>query len=200
MKKLFLITFLALIALTAPSGSVQLAWDAPSDFNVTRYWVYAAEVGRAQLRAAAVSPVLPAYFKVSDRPAVFTNVWVYGLKETSTYSFYATAVDDAGTQSVPSNSVEYTVPIARPVLNVVKIGTGYVRLGWRDIYDAETGWEIEKSTDAINFSHYATLPAGQSHVNDLDVEQGGIYYYRITALVGTQRSIASRIVLAYTEK
>lgn len=199
---LFLLVAMLALSTAAEAGSVQLKWDASPTPGVVSYRLYASpfpSVTAAPFSAAVAAVPVP-YFMVSDRPAVFTNGYVYRLKETQTYRFRVTAVNAEGVESVPSNEVEFTVPIARPVLNVVGIGTGFVRLGFRDIYDAETGWEIEKSTDGINFQLFATVPAGQQHRTDLGTQPGRVYYYRITAIFGAQRSAVSRVVQAYTEK
>jgi hypothetical protein len=59
-----------------------------------------------------------------------------------------------------------------------------VILAWQPNSDTESGFEIDRSTDGINFTEIATVPAGSTTFTDTNGLKGlaaGTYYYRVKA-------------------
>jgi hypothetical protein len=83
---------------TEAGQSISLAWNPSADANVTGYFVYygaASQTYTNKLNAANL-----------------TSATITGLVEGTTYFFAVTAHDALGMESLPSNEVAYTVPLA----------------------------------------------------------------------------------------
>jgi gliding motility-associated-like protein len=66
-----------------------------------------------------------------------------------------------------------------------------IRLSWTDNTPNETGFEIERSTDGINFSLLATSAPNAVTFTDEATVSGTQYYYRIRTAIGTYLSYYS---------
>src|SRR5205809_6799329 len=88
--------FLAWTPLTQGAQSVTTAWDRSTDSTVTGYKLYYTDVSAGTTSAINAGNV--------------TSNTVPGLLETKTYSFNVVAYNASGTESVPSNVINYTVP------------------------------------------------------------------------------------------
>jgi titin len=64
-------------------------------------------------------------------------------------------------------------------------GVGPVNLAWTDKATNETGIRVERSTDGVNFTTIATLPAGATSYSDSALAQGVTYTYRAVAFNST---------------
>jgi hypothetical protein len=92
---------LLLFSLSASAEAVQsvlLAWDPSTDANVTGYFVYCGAARQTYTNKLNV--------------ANLTSATITGLVEGTTCFFAVTAHDCLGTESLPSNEVSYTVPLA----------------------------------------------------------------------------------------
>lgn len=68
-------------------------------------------------------------------------------------------------------------------------------LTWADNSNNETGFEVERSTDGVNFAPLATTARNATTYVD---ESGGVYYYRVRAVNSSGASAYSNI--ASTER
>jgi hypothetical protein len=77
-------------------------------------------------------------------------------------------------------------PLRAPInlATATVVGEG-INVTWVDNSAAETGFQLQRSTDGTNFTTIATLPANQSgYIDTKDINPAATYYYRVVA-VGT---------------
>ncbi len=99
--------FLAWTPLTQGAQSVTTAWDRSTDSTVTGYKLYYTDVSAGTTSAINAGNVVTST--------------VSGLLETKTYSFNVVAYNASGTESVPSNVINYTVPGANTAPTISSI-------------------------------------------------------------------------------
>ena len=77
-------------------------------------------------------------------------------------------------------------PLRAPItLNAATVVGEGINLTWVDTSAAETGFQVQRSTDGTTFTTIATLPANQSgYIDTKDLDPAATYYYRVVA-VGT---------------
>jgi hypothetical protein len=136
MTRLASICALCALCGSALAESVEVAWSPSTSTNVAGYRV------SYQLSAVGYQPTT-----VLDVGAA-TNVVITNLIVGETYQFYATAYTSNGIESLPSNTVTYSVRPQPPTLI-----EDYVLLTWGG------PWEILESTNLLSgFSVIATTP------------------------------------------
>src|SRR2546425_1035319 len=99
--------FLAWSPFAQGAQSVTMAWDRSTDTTVTGYRLYYTDVSAGTTSAINAGNV--------------TSNTVSGLLETKTYSFDVVAYNASGTESVPSNVINYTVPGANTAPTISSI-------------------------------------------------------------------------------
>src|SRR5262249_23031540 len=77
-----------------------------------------------------------------------------------------------------SNTVDIVAPIAQAALTVTGTGASSVNLSWTSV--GNDHYEIERSTDGVNFAPVASLPAPLTSYTDTGLAPG-LYAYRIHA-------------------
>ncbi len=93
------------------------------------------------------------------------------------YSYGLIANNQQG-DSAPSNVINVLVPVAPAVLSVTGTGASSLSLAWTAV--AGDHYDIERSTDGVNFTRVATVPAVQTSYTDTGLAAGA-YAYRIHA-------------------
>jgi chitodextrinase/dienelactone hydrolase len=118
---------------------------------------------------------------VESNEVEFANT---GLASATTYFYKVRAVG-------PENESQYTdfvsvttpaapgTPIAPSDLLADNVATTSIALSWMDNSNNETNIQVWKSTDNINFTLAATLPANSNTYNDKDVVAFTQYYYYV---------------------
>lgn len=156
------------IATTMEDGySATATWNISSDINVIGYLIY--------------------YGTSIDNRTNFLNVGncntttIYGLLQGMTYYFCVTAYDKHGFESIPSNEVEYTVPVIdnSPITLQVKNVAMEIIID----FDATHGnvYNIQMTED---FKEWKTLSitntfSGNIVIPMTDIEQHPHKFYRI---------------------
>ncbi len=74
--------------------------------------------------------------------------------------------------------------------------TSAINLAWTDNSSDEDGFQIERSTDGVNFSALATVAANVTSYSDSSAVAGTTYAYRIVAYNSAGASLASNIASA----
>jgi hypothetical protein len=98
MRRGVLISIFYLFSALSYGKDIKLQWDPSPEIDVAGYRVYWGEAGAA-----------------ADVISVSTNeAQIPDLFEGITYFFYVTAFNTAGLESIPSETIEYLVPIALP--------------------------------------------------------------------------------------
>lgn len=90
------------------------------------------------------------------------------------------------------------VPVAPSGLQALATSATSVVLTWQDNSLNESGFVVERATDAINFTQLATLPANSvTYTDSVDVPDG-VYYYRVKAVNSSGNSDYSNLATAGT--
>jgi hypothetical protein len=99
-----------------------------------------------------------------------------------TYNFTVQAanVAPAATQSI-THVVVSGAPTAPSGLNASAISTSQINLSWTDNSSNESGFKIERSTDATNFAQINTVGAGITVYSDNGLNASTPYSYRVRA-------------------
>ena len=101
--------------------AIELEWDPSLSPEVIGYRIYCAKDGQPPERLLAGN---------------VTTIKLHGLEPGATYTLYATAYDDAGRESPPSNTLSYTVPVpepdpyAVPITSFTRTKSGSVQMNW----------------------------------------------------------------------
>ena len=74
-----------------------------------------------------------------------------------------------------------TPPSTPASLTAVMTSTGSVNLSWIDRADDEAGFEIERTTDGVNFDETARLSANVARYQDATTNSVTVYSYRVAA-------------------
>jgi hypothetical protein len=90
------------------------------------------------------------------------------------------------------------VPAAPSNLVATAISTSQINLGWTNNANNQTGFEIDRSTDGVNFSPLTNLAASATTYSDTSVAAAKTYYYRVEATTAAGPSPASNIASATT--
>ena len=127
--------WLAMIASASAEQSVTLAWNPSANSTVIGYRVYT----REENATTATSINVPG----------LTQVTVPGLKEGLRYTFTVTSYNAAGSESVPSNEVVFTVPVPLQLLPATTPAGGK-----RLQFPAAPGrwYELQASADLKNWT------------------------------------------------
>lgn len=129
---------------------VNLAWDRSPDSSVTGYRVYQKQ--------------LPTGPQVSYVAGNVLQIQITGLTKATTYEFYATAYNQEGVESVPSNKITYQTQAVRPT-SLTLSSRGILTL---NVYRAGK-FSIERTSDLNKpFNLWKTFTAGD------DVELFGV--------------------------
>lgn len=75
-----------------------------------------------------------------------------------------------------------TLPGAPSGLVATGVSTSQINLGWTDNASNETGFEIERSTDGVNFTRIATVGVNVTQYSNSGLAAGTLYYYRVRAV------------------
>jgi hypothetical protein len=82
---------------------------------------------------------------------------------------------------------------------VATLSTPYgITLTWRDNSTQESGFEVERSTDAMTFRRLAALPANTTSYVDQGLDANTTYYYRVRAFKADGNTAPSEVVSATT--
>jgi hypothetical protein len=112
---------------------------------------------------------------VSARAASFTD---QGPFVTGQHYFYRVVATNQLGDSGPSNTVDIVAPIQSAALTIVSVTSSSLGLSWTNV--ANDHYDVERSSDGINFTHVATVHAPQTTYTDTGLAPG-IYAYRVHA-------------------
>lgn len=83
-------------------------------------------------------------------------------------------------------------------LSATSVSPSEIDLAWTALERNATAIEVERSTDDINFSQEATLPASATTFNDKNLIEASRYYYELKAVYGSIESAPSLDADTYT--
>ncbi len=89
-------------------------------------------------------------------------------------------------------------PAAPSNLSATATSSSAISLAWTDNSDDETGFEIERSSDGVNFAPRATVGANVTTFGDSGLSASTTYFYRVNATNGGGDSGYSNVASATT--
>jgi len=90
------------------------------------------------------------------------------------------------------------VPAAPSNLNAEPVSKFQINLSWSDNSDNESGFQLERSSDGVNWSEIATVGAGINTFQNVGLSAASKYYYRVRAFNPGGNSDYSNTVNATT--
>ncbi|HEX5241709.1 MAG TPA: hypothetical protein VFW23_00500 [Tepidisphaeraceae bacterium] len=108
----------------------------------------------------------------------------------STYTYRVEALNGGQIPSAPSNAVSASTVLAPPSgLTATAVSASEIDLAWSDDSVTATGYEVDRSTDGVNFASLApSLPADATSYSDIGLAPGSHFYYRVISLAAGQVS------------
>lgn len=84
-----------------------------------------------------------------------------------------------------------TQPAAPSGLVATPISAGWVRLDWIDNATNESGFQVQRSDDNVNFSTVATVGRNTTRYNNTGLQRTHTYYYRVRAFTNGSPAVYS---------
>jgi predicted phage tail protein len=124
-----------------------------------------------------------------------------GLSSASRY-FYRVSAYNADGESAYSNVVTAMTPDVPPVqpsnLSALAVSKSQINLAWTDNSTNETGYQIERSTDGMNFVQVAALGANIAAYSDAGLTASTTYCYRVRAVNSAGNSPYTSYIVSAT--
>ena len=108
-----------------------------------------------------------------------------GLNPNTRY-FYRVASGNAFARSEFTELGNMTTQSGNPTgIGLAATSPTSVAISWRDNTGNETGFEIQRALNDLNFSRLVTLPANSTFFVDNSVKDNTQYFYRVRAIIGS---------------
>jgi hypothetical protein len=137
-------------------------------------------------------------------PVVHVNVSVAGVQQLQLLAINGVAAnwnwdhaDWAGVRLTSGTSVP-TVPSAPSGLAVTPLSSSQIRLNWTNTASNQTGFQIDRSADGVNFTPLTTVGASATMYTDSNLAASTKYYYRVEATNAAGPSPSSNVANATT--
>ena len=85
------------------------------------------------------------------------------------------------------------LPAAPTELVAVDLNASQINLAWTDNATNEAGFSLERSTDAVSFSHVASLAANSTNYSDTGLAASTVYFYRLRSTNSSGHSEFSNV-------
>lgn len=172
---------------TAGVGQVNLSWNAAA--GATSYRVQRAGLSGGPYATLAAGVTLTSYTDLS------------GVNGT-TYFYVVSAINASG-ESANSNEASAAPqppppPSAPTGLTATAVSSSQINLAWTDTATTETGFQIERSADGVNFAQIATVGANVTSYSSTGLSPATTYHYRVRASSGSGDSAFSNPANATT--
>jgi predicted phage tail protein len=185
--------------ITAPRSPSALAATAVSASQINLSWTDNADNESGFELESSADGI--AFSKLADLAANTTSYQHTGLKPNTRY-WYQVRAKNAGGNSGFSNVADATTAEVAPAeplrLLALPVSNTQIDLSWVDNSLNETGFELESSSDGINFSKLADLPANTISYQNTGLKTLTTYWYRIRAVNTIGKSPYSGIATAKT--
>jgi len=180
-----------LVAVPASASQINLAWlDLATD-----------ETGFEVEQSADGTK----FVKIADLTANTITYQDKSLKSATKY-WYRVRAKNASGASVYSNVanattlVIVTIPKAPSALAAAAASSAQINLSWTDNATNETGFELERSTDAVSFTKIADLGPNVTAYQHTGLSPATRYWYRVLAKNSAGKSAYSNIANAATQQ
>lgn len=177
------------------------AMDTDRDFEVGEYYdVVASQMDvRFDLNAATSTPyegrtIMHCHILAHEDQGAMGWLDVQGGEGPPTFP-------DDGDIAVPYSDY-YAIPGDPPTaasgLSAITISSSAIELSWTDNASDEIGFDIERSTDGVNFSSIASVGTDVTSYNDTGLNHSTLYSYRVIAFNSGGNASSSNIASAST--
>ena len=125
------------------------------------------------------------FTRVAQLNANTTSYAANNLNAATTYTFRVRAVNPAGGSGYSNNAAARTLPFppsAPSSLAAVALSQTVVQLTWRDNADNETGFEVQRSDDGVNFSGSGNVGANTTQTQVTGLRASTRYFFRLRAV------------------
>ena len=159
-----------LVATAVSASKINLLWD-DSDTSVTGYNIERATDGVN-------------FSLLATTPATTKSYSDTSVTAGTSYQYRVRATNAAG-NSAPSNiatATPLTPPVAPGTLTATVASGNQVNLAWVNNATNQTGFTVERSTDATNFAMITSLDDTARTYSDTTVVAGTTYTYRVYAV------------------
>lgn len=131
---------------------------------------------------------------LNSNTTYYYKVMAYKIKKgIVTYSNYSNTDSDVTFDVVPAAPTDLSGNV------YYATSTPYVYLTWTDNSNNEAGFNIERSTNGINFSKIGIVPQNQTYYYDWRVIANSIYYYKVRASNNYGNSDYSNIIQVFVD-
>ncbi len=142
----------------------------------------------------------PTYTQSGETTA---NLTLSGLV-LGVYEFQLTVTDNQGGTGIDNVTVTVLadpIPKAPSNLSATAVSASQINLSWTDGSNNETEFNVERSTDALNFATiHSSLANETSYIDTYQLIPATTYYYRISAVNTSGSSAYSSVASAITFK
>jgi hypothetical protein len=118
-----------------------------------------------------------------------------GLTASTAYTYRVRAYEGSNNSGYSNNATATTLPPPNAPSNLSATATskGRISVTWTDNATNEGGFKLERSTDGVNFTQVAQLPANTASYSNGGLSKGVTYYYRVRAYEGPNHSGYSNV-------
>jgi titin len=143
------------------------------------------------------------FTQVASVGAGVTSYSSTGLSPSTTYYYRVQAYNSVGTSGYSNTAsatttAQVTVPTAPSNLTATVTAKNKITLKWQDNSNNESGFQIEQSTNGVNFTQIATVGPNVTSYSDSGVRKNTLYYYRVRAYNSAGSSAYSNVASAHT--
>lgn len=186
------ITVCCLLAFTGRAATVSIQWDPSASGSVVGYKVYWVPV------SGGASSVL--------QVANSSSASISTLLEGQTYNISVTAIDGNNQESVPSNVVQYTVPMPPSTEPTAITTTPPVPVAPL-LADVTLAWDPSANTNTVSYNVYSSkggttnsiqVAGGTTLATVTGLELGQTYQFYVTAIDKKGAESAPSNVIQYT--
>ena len=170
-----------LTATAASTNRINLAWNAVP--GVTAYQIYRWANGYWNL----IATTLPGAVTYANTGLGAGHTYLYRMRACATGRYSACT----------SQVSACTVPLPPPKLSATAVSSSQIDLTWSNVY-GETGFEIERSLDGLNWTTVASTAANVTTFQDSGLSPTTKYYYRVRSTNGTEASAPGSVVSTIT--
>ena len=181
-----------------------VTWSNAPQNGTSSYWF----TGTVQSLGNLYEEQLPAAGEVVsaslNAATLFNNRGANNQVTIALDQYYGASMDWASREHAsyapPTLEISYTNPLPnRASFFTATPGRGFsIQLGWRDNADTETGFELERSENGVDFLLLQTLAANSANYTDASTQPGVTYFYRVRAINAAGASVWSPVATLAT--
>jgi hypothetical protein len=202
----------------APAAVTNLVVANITSNSVTLFWTAAGDDGNIgtaaayDIRFSTDGPITETNFTAATQvtgapvPVPSGNSQAYAiqnLQPATTYWFALKTLDETNNVSPISNVPEVNTPaadapLAPSGLSAIAIATNEVDLAWMDNASNEDNFQVERSSNQLDWIVIAVASSNVTNYMDLDVLANTTYFYQVRSVNGSGNSPPSNIAQATT--